>query len=344
MSITTSPLQDVLDRPAAATVDVRPILTRSDENAWEQTERIRAELYLLVERACAGQGIEALVLQSPPYAYPAWVKFESWTPRAVPAVTARATMTVTIVPTPYRRFEALYKVEWTKDGQSGVVDQLYQFGEVEVQGTFGVLTSPPSRGLTWRRVRWLLRPVQLRQQWFQLWKPTNKFTAIRRDWVPLVSIIALLAGAGLLIPGLQGSSSSSSSYAFDTPALDSFETPSISPAPPDAAAVPTAVPQSGALDDSDPRMNDGRIYELRTIQAAAGVPIVVTMRSTAFDTYLVLGQFVANEFTALQTNDDAGDDGTNSRIEFVPALGGEYVVLYSSYEPGRTGDYSFTAP
>src|SRR6185436_15960525 len=106
MTLKTSPLPDVACSPTTPDcVDVRPILTRSADNAWERTEQVRTELYLLLERLCRARGMEALVLQSNRYVHPAWVRFESWIPIDEPGVTARAAMTVTISTVPYHRFE-----------------------------------------------------------------------------------------------------------------------------------------------------------------------------------------------------------------------------------------------
>ncbi len=343
MTVVTLPPQDVLDRTSTSTpTDVRPILARSPENAWERTEQLRTHLYRLLERVCAERGVEALVLQSHAYAHPAWVKFESWLPTGEPGVTARAAMTVNIVTKPYHRYEAVYKVDWEKHGQKGVIDQLYRCGESEVERLLAFLGAQPASSLARRRVRRLLRPVQLRQQWYQVWKPRNTVAPIRRDWVRIASVASVAVGATMLTFGLLENGSG---------AGDTFAEVDLPPAIERASDVPAASPppaagtvQSGSLDDTDPRLDDGRIYEMRTVQGQAGVPLVITMQSSDFDTFLILGHVLGGTFSPLETNDDGANDGTNSRLEYIPASTGEYVVLFSSYEPGRTGAYSFVVP
>jgi hypothetical protein len=191
--------------------------------------------------------------------------------------------------------------------------------------------------------------VQLRQKAYQLWKPRNTVPLVRRDWLMVGSLAAVVVGTLLLVGGLDGGpfapdpfsssfESTSSTFLSDpsTPMPVALDPPPVEPAPP----LDTA--QEGSLEETDPRLEDGRYYEMRTIRASAGEPIVVTMRSNEFDTFVVIGALKDGNFVALETNDDSGDDGSNSRLEYVPTASGEYVVLFSSYERGRTGDYTFS--
>lgn len=65
------------------------------------------------------------------------------------------------------------------------------------------------------------------------------------------------------------------------------------------------------------------------------------MQSEEFDTYLMLGQMVRGEFQTLEIDDDGGDSGTNSRLEYIPATGGRYVVVFTAFAEGEMGAYSF---
>jgi hypothetical protein len=346
MAVTTSPLQDSLSiSRTASRLDARPILCRSRENAWERAEQLRQDLYVMLERICAERGLEALVLQSYPYMQPAWVKFESWIP-AEPAMSARAAMTITILTRPYHRFEAVYKVEWEKHGKKGSVDDLYRCGEAQVTSLLTLLVAPPAPSLTQRRIRRLLSPVQLRQQAHQLWKPRNKVSMIRSDWIHKGSFLSVLAGAALLFASLQVPSLAPDAFvsAFDPSIPVSNDVPSRSMGVELTSSSPEVhrdAGQTSSLDGTDSRLNDGRLYEMRRIQARAGEPVAVRMRSSDFDTFLVLGEIKDGTFQTLQINDDGGDDGSNSRLEFVPATTGEYLVLFSSFEQGQTGTYTF---
>ncbi len=91
-------------------VDARPILARNSSNVWEATEAIRTRLLGWIEDECRVRGIDALVLQSPPYLHPAWVKFECWVPCSDPTLTRRSSMLITITAMPYHKFTAVYAV------------------------------------------------------------------------------------------------------------------------------------------------------------------------------------------------------------------------------------------
>jgi hypothetical protein len=352
MTITISTLPDPALHPGTdEDLDVRPILTRSPENAWERTEQLRTDLYHLIERHCRARRFEALVLQSAHYVHPAWVTFESWRPTNEPGITARAAATISIITQPYRRFEAIYKVAWTKHGQQGTIDQIYQFSESEIDRLVTFLSAPPTHSFARWTARRLFVPVQLRQQWFQFWKPRNKVRLVRRDRSLIASLAAVFAGLWLmLIPGF-AELPVPGTFGLSSPAGSSID---LDPLPAEVSSTPVGVEspppalvsseRSGTLDASDNRFDNGRIYELQTITLAAGQSAVITMRSSDFDTHLTLGQFRNETFVTLADNDDAGNDGTNSRVEFVAPAAGEYVVVFSSYEAGRTGVFTFTLP
>lgn len=184
-------------------VDARPILRRTDDNLWDRTENLRSELYRLVEDTCLKLGLEALVLQSDPYVHPAWVKVESWKPERGGALTARSSMMVTITAMPYHLYEAVYKVEWEKQGRSGVKDHLYAFREHEVTQMLRLLlTGPGLPPFGDGEVKWILGSVQLRTEWWHIWKPRNKVVALRRDRVRVASGLLIAAGVAVTLGGL----------------------------------------------------------------------------------------------------------------------------------------------
>jgi hypothetical protein len=354
MTITISALPDSPPQPATdEELDVRPILTRNAENAWERTEQIRTDLYHLIERHCLARRFEALVLQSAHYVHPAWVTFESWRPTNEPGITARAAATITIATHPYRRFEAIYKVAWTKHGQQGTIDQIYQFTESEIDRLVTFLSAPPAHSFARRTARRMFAPVQLRQQWYQFWKPRNKVRLVRRDRSLIASLAAVFAGASLML--MSGFAELPALSTFGLSSLTASSSVDLDPLPAEVGGTgpvgvesspPARRPtvRSGTLDASDNRFDNGRTYEIQTITLAAGQSAVITMRSSDFDTHLTVGQFRNETFVTLADNDDAGGDGTNSRVDFVAPAAGEYVVVFSSFEAGRTGAFTFTLP
>lgn len=346
-SADTLPLSGIQIAPH---VDARPILPRSDTNLWERTEEVRTELLRQVEETCREHGMEALVLQSDPYVHPAWVKFECWMPHGDRALTARASITVTITAMPYHRFEAVYKVEWEKQGRRGVVDQIHTFGEREVRAMVEYLCAEP-RGVMGavlrNRVNAILRPMQLRQIGWHFWKPVNKIRVLRRDWLPIGSLAALAVGGVLLAYG--PSVEESSGYTTGVTASDRFEMlDTMAPfgssgllpdRTPDVPAIFAGQDLTLTLDRDDPRFDGGAHFEAWSYLAYAGERFVVTMRSDDLDTKLYLGQMQQGEFVLLDENDDYGGE-SHSRLEVTASAAGEYLILASSYRADNTGTYA----
>jgi hypothetical protein len=191
--------------PAPGAVDARPILPRSPSSIWERTDQLRSALRICIEKACSDRQIDALVLESPPYVHPAWVKFESWIPTSDATVTRRSSMTVTITAMPYHRFEALYKVDWTWEGASGSVDQLHSFGADELVRVLQTITNERKRELrnASKALARTLRRSQVRQKGWQLWRAKNKIAMLRADHATTASIWLVLIGLYGVWSGLQ---------------------------------------------------------------------------------------------------------------------------------------------
>lgn len=114
------------------------------------------------------------------------------------------------------------------------------------------------------------------------------------------------------------------------------------------AAAATATPRpitagqdvAGALEDTDAAMDDESFYDYWTYQGRAGEKIRITMKSEDFDTFLAFGRLSGAEFTEIASNDDGGDDGTNSQVEVTLPENGTYVIRTNSLSGGNTGAYT----
>ncbi len=98
---------------------------------------------------------------------------------------------------------------------------------------------------------------------------------------------------------------------------------------------------SGNLDASDGKLDDDSYFEVWYVQLSAGQKVTVTMRSSAFDTYLSIGAHQGN--AAAETNDDFEDGSTDSRVEYTASTAGTYVIIANSLESGMTGNYTLVA-
>jgi hypothetical protein len=89
---------------------------------------------------------------------------------------------------------------------------------------------------------------------------------------------------------------------------------------------------TGELTETDWSEDENdRLYDVWTFRGRAGQRVMARMESGDFDTYLNLGRMQNGEFESLSTDDDGGEEGTNSRLSHVLPEDGEYVIRASSY-------------
>jgi hypothetical protein len=105
-------------------------------------------------------------------------------------------------------------------------------------------------------------------------------------------------------------------------------------------ALATRMERDGRLEAGDATLTSGEFYDSFDFEAAPGQHVSIDLRSSAFDTYLIL-QDPAGEQTE---NDDAEDGGGvgHSSIETDLTEAGTYRVLVTSYESGESGAYVLT--
>lgn len=96
---------------------------------------------------------------------------------------------------------------------------------------------------------------------------------------------------------------------------------------------------SGALSNMDPMMDDSSHYDLWTYSGKAGETIKVTLRSSAFDSYLSVGRIRGGDFDEMESDDD-GAGGKDSKIVLTLPEDGEYGIRVNSLTAGETGVYS----
>lgn len=97
---------------------------------------------------------------------------------------------------------------------------------------------------------------------------------------------------------------------------------------------------SGALEESDAVMEEESFYDYWTYRGSANERIRVTMRSEDFDTFVAVGTLSGATFTELASNDDGGEDGTNSQVEVTLPSNGTFVIRTNALSGGSTGAYT----
>jgi hypothetical protein len=96
---------------------------------------------------------------------------------------------------------------------------------------------------------------------------------------------------------------------------------------------------SGALTSGDDTLPSGEFVDWYEFEGWPGQQVAIDLRSSAFDTYLIL-----KDSTGQQTENDDTDEGDvgHSLIEVELSEAGTYSVLVTSYESGETGTYRLT--
>jgi len=96
---------------------------------------------------------------------------------------------------------------------------------------------------------------------------------------------------------------------------------------------------NGELAQGDTQLQSGEFIDTFSFQGQAGQRVVIDMRSTAMDPYLIL----LAPSGAQEDNDDvAPGRDTNARIETTLAETGQYRIGATSYQPGERGAYVVT--
>ncbi|HEX2207393.1 MAG TPA: PPC domain-containing protein [Longimicrobium sp.] len=99
---------------------------------------------------------------------------------------------------------------------------------------------------------------------------------------------------------------------------------------------------TGTLTETDYFEDENdRMYDAWTFRGRQGQRITARMESEEFDTYLNLGRMVNGQFESVATDDDGGDEGTNSRLSHMITEDGDYVIRASSYGD-EGGAYTLT--
>jgi hypothetical protein len=97
---------------------------------------------------------------------------------------------------------------------------------------------------------------------------------------------------------------------------------------------------TGALEDGDSELEDGRFYDAYAYTARAGERLSVQLRSEDFDAYVIVGRMVDGEFQEVASNDDAEDgEGLNSSLEVELEEDGRYLIQATTFSPGAEGAY-----
>jgi len=93
--------------------------------------------------------------------------------------------------------------------------------------------------------------------------------------------------------------------------------------------------ESGTLASGDQTLSSGEYRDAYAFEGTAGEQVVIDLRSSDFDPYLIL-RYPSGEQTF---NDDHAGDASRSLISLALPETGRYAITVTSYQPGETGAY-----
>jgi hypothetical protein len=99
---------------------------------------------------------------------------------------------------------------------------------------------------------------------------------------------------------------------------------------------------NGQLTEESPTLPDDSHYEDIVIQGVPNTTVTIGLFSSDFDTYMEIGKVTERYFESLDSNDDCGEEDTNSCITFTFADNGVYVIRANSFGSGETGSFRLT--
>ena len=94
--------------------------------------------------------------------------------------------------------------------------------------------------------------------------------------------------------------------------------------------------RSGTLEWSDDTLTSGEYADSYSFEGRQGEHVVIDLRSSEFDPYLILRMPDGDQ----EENDDHEGDASRSLISLTLPHSGSYEVLVTSYQPGETGAYA----
>ncbi|MGQ0532936.1 MAG: pre-peptidase C-terminal domain-containing protein [Caulobacteraceae bacterium] len=106
----------------------------------------------------------------------------------------------------------------------------------------------------------------------------------------------------------------------------------------DAQSFAAGQTMNGELAQGDTQLQSGEFIDTFSFQGTEGERVVIDMRSTAIDPYLIL----LAPSGAQEDNDDISATDRNARIEMSLAETGQYRIGATSYQPGERGAYVVT--
>ena len=206
------------------TTDLRPLVPRNATNGISLAEAHRDEIYSWFEAWAQEQGIELLLVKSPPSSPNVWVAVEAWLPVGAPGMTKRSRVEIELVPRDFCRWPTELEIVLKESSRTrayvGVVDFSRENAAALLRYLLGKSTQAEF-GFKYCRVRLearhkletttvgyqpeagsrmhlaLIAPLQL-------WRPRNRPVALKPDVVGrMPTLLLTFAAVGWLTGSLK---------------------------------------------------------------------------------------------------------------------------------------------
>jgi hypothetical protein len=103
----------------------------------------------------------------------------------------------------------------------------------------------------------------------------------------------------------------------------------------------SATPVSASISNTDLLTSAGDFLDAYWFAGTAGDVVQIRMSSTAFDSFVILN-CADGDLMAFDDNSGGGPQGRDSLLTYTLTASGNYIVIATPFEPGRTGAYTLT--
>jgi hypothetical protein len=117
--------------------------------------------------------------------------------------------------------------------------------------------------------------------------------------------------------------------------------PGTPPAPVTSTEIRLGQTINGTLDANDPKDTDDSSFDQYVYHGHAGEHLTITMKSSAFDSYLHFGRLVSGTYTESQSDDDSAG-GNDAQITVTLPSDGDYAIRANSLLSSASGAYTIT--
>jgi hypothetical protein len=197
------------------TSDLRPLVPRNATNGISLAEAHRDEIYSWFEAWAQEQGVEILLVKSPPFSPNVWVAVEAWLPVGAPGMTKRSRVEIELVPRDFCRWPTELEIVLKESSRTRAYVGVVQFSQENAAALLRYLLGKSTQaefGFKYCRVRLEARNkpettivgyqpgVGARMRLgliapLQFWRPRNRPVALKPDVVGRLPLLLLLFAA-----------------------------------------------------------------------------------------------------------------------------------------------------